>query len=204
MCEKLEIEGKTIEEVTQKCSNELNLKKEDIIIINSEEKGGLFKGKKVIAQIIKKEDLKNYIKDFFKNLEKYMNIQINCEIKEEENNYNVMLVSDNNAILIGKEGKNLDAIQTIIRTIIKKLTNNIVKINLDASNYKAKKINNLEYEIKKIIDEVLKTKIDVKLDPMNSYERMIVHNYVSKYDNLTTESIGEEPNRYIVIKYKEN
>lgn len=204
MCEKLEIEGKTIEEIIEKCSNELNLKKEDIIIINSEEKGGLFKGKKVIAQIIKKEDLKNYIKDFFKNLEKYMNIQINCEIKEEDNNYNVMLVSDNNAILIGKEGKNLDAIQTIIRTIIKKLTNNIVKINLDASNYKAKKINNLEYEIKKIIDEVLKTKIDVKLDSMNSYERMIVHNYVSKYDNLTTESIGEEPNRYIVIKYKEN
>ncbi len=204
MCEKIEIEGKTIEEITQKCSTDFNLKEEDIIIINKEEKGGLFKGKKVIAQIIKKEYLKNYIKDFFKNLEKYMNIQINCEIKEEDNNYNVMLVSDNNAILIGKEGKNLDAIQTIIRTIIKKLTNNIVKINLDASNYKAKKINNLEYEIKKIINEVVKTKIDVKLDPMNSYERMIVHNYVSKYDNLTTESIGEEPNRYIVIKYKEN
>lgn len=204
MCEKIEIEGKTIEEIIEKCSNELNLKKEDIIIINSEEKGGLFKGKKIITQIIKKEDLKNYIKNFFRNLEKYMNIQINCEIKEENNNYNVMLVSDNNAILIGKEGKNLDAIQTIIRTIIKRLTNNIVSINIDASNYKAKKINNLEREIKKIIDEVLKTKIDAKLDPMNSYERMIVHNYASKYDNLTTESIGEEPNRYIVIKYKEN
>lgn len=204
MCEKIEIEGKNIEEITQKCSTELNLKYEDIIVIDSEEKGGLFKGKKLVAQIIKKETLKNYLKDFFKTLEKYMNIQINCEIKEENNNYNVMLISDNNAILIGKEGKNLDAIQTIMRTIIKKLTNNVVNINIDVSNYKAKKINNLENEIRKIIEEVLKTKIDVKLDPMNSYERMIVHNYVSKYNNLTTESIGEEPNRYIVIKYKED
>lgn len=204
MCEKLEYEGKNIEEIIEKLDKELNLKREDIIIIDKLEKSSLFKGKKISVNIIKKEELKNYIREFLKNLEKYMNITINCEIKEEDNIYNVMLVSDNNAILIGKDGKNLDAIQTIIRTIIKRITNNTVSINIDASNYKAKKINNLEREIKKIIDEVLKTKIDAKLDPMNSYERMIVHNYVSKYDNLTTESIGEEPNRYIVIKYKEN
>lgn len=204
MCEKLEYEGKNIEEIIEKIQSELNLKKDDIIIINNEEKGSLFKGKKIILNFIKKAELKEYLKEFFKNLEKYMNIQINCEIKEEDNIYNIMLVSDNNAILIGKDGKNLDAIQTIVRTIIKRMTNNVVSINIDASNYKAKKINNLENEIKKIIDEVLKTKIDVKLDPMNSYERMIVHNYVSKFENLTTESIGEEPNRFIVIKYKEN
>lgn len=204
MCEKLEYEGKNIDEIFEKIENDLNLKKEQIIIINTEEKGSLFKGKKTTLNFIKKDDLKNYIKDFIKNLEKYMNITINCEIKEEDNIYNVMLVSDNNAILIGKDGKNLDAIQTIVRTIIKRMTNNVVSINIDASNYKAKKISNLENEIKKIIDEVLKSKIDAKLDPMNSYERMIVHNYVSKYENLTTESIGEEPNRYIVIKYKEN
>ena len=70
--------------------------------------------------------------------------------------------------------------------------------------YKAKKINNLEHEIKKIVKDILDSKIAVKLDPMNSYERMIVHNYVSKYENLKTESIGEEPNRYIIIKYEEN
>ncbi len=204
MCEKLEYEGKNIEEIIEKLERESNLKKEDIIIIDKLEKSSLFKSKKIFVNIIKKAELKEYIKEFFKALEKYMNITINCEIKEEDNIYNIMLVSDNNAILIGKDGKNLDAIQTIIRTIIKRITNNVVSINIDASNYKAKKINNLEREIKKIIDEVLKTKIDAKLDAMNSYERMIVHNYVSKYENLTTESIGEEPNRYIVIKYKEN
>ncbi len=204
MCEKIEIEGKNLEEIINKLSNEFKLDRNDFIIINSEEKGSLFKGKKLIAQIIKKDDLKNYIRDFFKNLEKYMNVKINFEIKEENNNYNIMLVSDNNSILIGKEGKNLEAIQTIMRAIIKKLTNNNVSLNIDVSNYKAKKINNLEHEIKKIVKDILDSKIDVKLDPMNSYERMIVHNYVSKYENLKTESIGEEPNRYIIIKYEEN
>ena len=131
MYEKIEIEGKNLEEIINKLSNEFKLDRNDFIIINSEEKGSLFKGKKLIAQIIKKDDLKNYIRDFFKNLEKYMNVKINFEIKEENNNYNIMLVSDNNSILIGKEGKNLEAIQTIMRAIIKKLTNNNVSLNID-------------------------------------------------------------------------
>ena len=72
------------------------------------------------------------------------------------------------------------------------------------SNYKVKKEKHLSFEIKKICKDVLKTKMDVKLDPMNSYERRIVHNVVSKFDNLYSESVGEGINRYTVIKYKED
>lgn len=204
MCQKLEYEGKNLEDIIQNCINEKNISENDLIVIDYDEKNSLFKGKKTTASIILKNDIKEYIKNFFNNLAHYMNIEINCEIKEKDNTFDVLLISNNNAILIGKEGKNLDAIQIIIRAIIKNLTNNKVKVNIDASNYKAKKISALEREVKIIAKEVLKTKIDVKLDPMNSYERMIVHNYISNYENLHTESIGEEPNRYVVIKYKEN
>lgn len=204
MCEVIEIEGKNEQEINENITKELNLSKNDVVIIDSVEKSSLFKGKKIISKVIKKEDIKNYIKSFFSTLAKSFNISINCKIKNEENEFNILLISDNNAILIGKAGKNLNAIQVILRTIIKRMTNNKVKINIDASNYKAKKIENLENEIKKIIGEILETKVDVKLDPMNSYERMIVHNYVNDYENLKTESIGEEPNRYIVIKYRED
>ena len=204
MCEKLEYEGKNLEEIIQNCLTEHNIEEKDIIITESDEKNSLFKGKKNTAKIVLKKDIKEYLKEFFKTLAHYMNIEINCEIKENDNTFDVILVSDNNAILIGKEGKNLDAIQTIVRNIVKKITNNNAKINIDASNYKAKKISLLEKEVKNLAKEVLQTKVDVKLDPMNSYERMIVHNYISKYENLSTESIGEEPNRYVVIKYKEN
>lgn len=204
MCEVIEIEGKNEQEINENITKQLNLSKNDVVIIDSVEKSSLFKGKKIISKVIKKEDIKNYIKSFFSTLAKSFNISINSEIKNEENEFNILLISDNNAILIGKAGKNLNAIQVILRTIIKRMTNNKVKINIDASNYKAKKIENLENEIKKIIGEILETKVDVKLDPMNSYERMIVHNYVNDYENLKTESIGEEPNRYIVIKYRED
>ena len=204
MIEKLEFEGKNVEEAIQNCLSTLNLKNDDIIIINNEEKSSLFKGKKCTINIIKKEDIKNYIKNFFKDLSKYMNISINCEILEKDDTFSVTLISDNNAILIGKEGKNLEAIQILVRSIVKKIANNKIRINIDASNYKAKKIDNLTREIDKIAKEVINSKVDVKLDPMNSYERMIVHNHISKYEELVTESIGEEPERYIVIKYKEN
>ena len=75
---------------------------------------------------------------------------------------------------------------------------------LDISNYKAKREKHLIYEVKNLCQDVLKTKMDVKLDPMNSYERRIVHSTVSSFKNLITESEGESPNRYVVIRYKED
>ena len=136
MCEVIEIEGKNEQEINENITKELNLSKNDVVIIDSVEKSSLFKGKKIISKVIKKEDIKNYIKSFFSTLAKSFNISINCEIKNEENEFNILLISDNNAILIGKAGKNLNAIQVILRTIIKRMTNNKVKINIDASNYK--------------------------------------------------------------------
>lgn len=200
MINKIVVEGKTKEEAIEN----LKINTDEIIILNEEEKSALFKGKKVTLEVIKKEDIKNYIREVIDSIKKYSNLEINVEIKEEDNCYNVNLISDNNALLIGKEGKNLEAFQTYLRNLIKEKTNNMCKLNLDISDYKKKKINTLEREIKKIAKEVKNTKIDVKLDPMNSYERMIIHNLIDKYDKLYTESIGEEPNRYVVIKYKEN
>ena len=79
-----------------------------------------------------------------------------------------------------------------------------IKINIDVSNYKIKKLNNLEKEVRKIAKEIIKTKLDVSLDPMNSYERRYIHNIINEYENLKTESIGEGKERHVVIKYIEN
>ena len=111
------------------------------------------------------------------------------------------MVSNNNPVLIGKEGKNLNSLQYLLRQSLNNQVGFDVKVNLDASNYRAKKIKGFEYQIKNIVREVQKTKIDTKLDPMNSYERRIVHALLSGFSNVTTESVGEEPNRCVVIKY---
>ena len=125
-------------------------------------------------------------------------------IEEEDSIYKVFLESDNNAILIGKDGKTLKAIQLLLRQYLNIQTGCNIKINVDISDYKEKKLKLLENTIKKIAKEVIHSKVDAKLDPMNSYERRFVHNLINDYTMLETKSIGEEPNRHIVISYKQD
>lgn len=192
-------EGKNIESLKEQCNNELPGSYMTIKKLES----GLFKGKKYELEAITKEEIINTIKSFIKELSKNMNLEINSEIRIEDNNINILLVSDNNNILIGKDGKTLNAIQVILRQSFKELNQFDLRIIVDVSNYKAKKIKNLEYEVRKICKEVLKTKVEVKLDPMNSYERRIVHSIVAEFEGLQSISYGESPNRYTVIKIKD-
>jgi spoIIIJ-associated protein len=196
-------EGKTLEEATEKCLNELNETEEELYIKQSETEAKLFKSKKIIIEAIKKQDIVDYIKEYIKELDKSFNIEIKSEVNENEGIIKAVLVSNNNPILIGKDGKNIEALQVLIRNSIRNQIGLDIKVNLDASNYKKKKEENFEREIKKILKEVQKTHMETKLDPMNSYNRRLVHNLASKFKNIKTESVGEEPNRYTIIKYEE-
>lgn len=196
-------EGKDNEEAIEKALSSLNVNEEDIIYNLKETEAKLFKAKKINIEVILKEDIKNEIRDFIKELSLKTNIPINLEVKEEDNIFNVLLVSDNNSILIGKEGRTISALQLILRQHLNHF-NFPIRVNLDVSNYRAKKVKNIEYEIKRIAKEILNTKVEVKLDPMNSYERRIVHSVISNFDLLETESVGEEPNRYVIIRHKED
>ena len=188
-------EGIDEEDCLEKCIEELDTYACDLFINNIED------GEKYSIEVIKKEDIIEYIKNYLKKKRKKMNLELNLEVREEENIFSVTMVSNNNPILIGKDGKNLNSIQQLLRQSLKNLTNIDIKVNLDASNYKAKRVKSFEYQIKNIVREVQKTKIDTKLDPMNSYQRRIVHSLLSDFSNVTTESVGEEPNRCVVIKY---
>lgn len=196
-------EAKTKEEALNLILNKTNLNKEDFFLKSEFEEGKLFKSSKYIVTALKKEDVKKYIEEFIKNLSTLLNIDIDSEVLFNEESYNVTLVSDNNSILIGKEGKTLNAIQTILRQAIKQEASISLKINVDVGNYKLKKMRNIEREVKIIAKEVLSSKLEVKLDPMNSYERRLVHNIINEYPNLDTESFGEGKDRHVVIKYVE-
>ena len=150
-----------------------------------------------------KDEIIKEIRQFINELAKKMNIEINSEIKIENENINVLLVTDNNKIMIGKDGKTLNAIQIILRQSMNELTKFGLRIIVDVGNYKNKRLKNLEREVKKICHEVLKTKVEVKLDPMNSYERRKVHSIVSEFPELESISYGEDPNRYTVVKFKD-
>ena len=197
-------EGKNKEEILKKILKELNCNQNDLFLKSEFIEGKLFKSSKYIVSVVTKKEIIEYISEYIQNLSRCMKINIESEILESEDIFKVTLVSDKNAILIGKEGRTLNSIQLLLKQSIKNKIGLSLKINVDVANYKVKKLKNIEYEVKKIIKEVQSTKITAALDPMNSYERRFVHNLVSEYKNLTTESIGEGRDRRVTIKYKEN
>ena len=204
MLKKYKYEGKTKEEAWNKAKEELNIEEENVLYKEEFQEGKLFKSSKYSVEIIQKQDIIEFIKEYVNEIKEAMNFDIKCEIREKDDNFYINMISDSNAILIGKDGKNLNAIQTLIKNTILKQTGTHIKVFMDASGYKERKLKILEAEVKKIAREVQKSKIATKLDPMNSYERLILHNALSKMNNIQTRSEGEEPNRYIIIEYKED
>jgi len=191
---KYEFEAKTYEEAVNKAINELNTPQENLIIKILEEKNGLLK-KSTKIEVIKHNDLVNYVKEVLNDITSNMGIEANLEIRKRDNNLMIKIFSDHNAVLIGKNGYTIQALQNVIRQIVyNAVENNNLLITLDVENYKEKRVSNIE---------VLATKTEAKLDSMNSYERRIVHAILADKQHITTESIGVEPNRCVVIKYVE-
>lgn len=202
---KLEVfEGKTLEEAKEKALNSLNVEEKDIYLKEEEIKGKLFKATTYKCSVIKYSDIADFVKDKLKEMLSNMGLDVKFETTVRDEQINIKMYSDNNNILIGRNGQTLIAIQTILRQIVHNEIGIYPYILLDVENYKEKKNSNLERTAKRIAKEVQKTKIDVSLDNMNSYERRIIHNALSNFKNISTLSEGEEPNRHIVIRYKED
>jgi len=197
-------EGKTKEEAKEKALIELNVKEKEILFKEEELKGKLFKAATYKCNAIKISDIAFFLKESLSEILTNMGIECQFETSVREEQINIKMYSDKNNILIGKNGQTLMAIQTILRQMVYNEIGMYPYILLDVENYKEKKISNLERNAKRIAKEVLRTKIDVSLDDMNSYERRIVHNALTKFKNISTTSEGEEPNRHIVIRYIES
>ena len=129
-----------------------------------------------------------------------MGINVEFETQKRENYIKVNMVSDNSAILIGKNGRTMRSLQDLLRQSIQSKVGVRVNVILDSNDYKEKQQRNIEKLAVKLAKDVVKTKIEVKMDKMNSYERRLVHNRLSNFKGVTTISEGEEPERYVIIK----
>lgn len=195
--------GKDFESVLKEALNSLNLKEEEVIVTSEEKKAGLFKGKVVELTVTPITDVLEFIKTFLTDILFQMGIEVTFETKVRDNQLQVKLYSNDNPLLIGKDGKNLAALQTVMRSVVKNKYGKTPYISLDVENYKDRQLMYLSKTAKRIAKEVSETKVAVELDNMNSYERLIVHNAIADLKDVYTESVGEEPNRHVVIKPKE-
>ncbi len=194
--------AKTKEEAINGVLKKLNAREEEIYYNVKEIKGGLFKGTTYECEGFLKLDVINEAEEFLKNIITGMGIEATIEVSTKENITTLKIYSSNNPVIIGRNGQNLEALTTIVRQFVK----NIVpveapRIILDVEDYKERQIKRIERLAKNIAREVAKTHVDVEMDAMNSYERRAVHNILTDFKNIKTESVGEEPNRRVVIKY---
>lgn len=200
--EKLISEAKTKEEALQNLLEKNHLKENDVIYSSYEQKNGLFKGTKVVVEAITLEQALTYIKEFLKETLQKMGLEVSFESKIRDKQCIISMYSNNNPILIGRNGQTLKALETIVKQLIYNEIKVFPYISLDVENYKDKQISRLERLAKNVAREVGQTKVEVELENMNSYERRVIHNALTDNKYAYSESKGEEPNRRVVIKPK--
>ena len=142
------------------------------------------------------------IEVFLKGLLEHMNSQaVPHAWKEDENTYNVELVGEDLGYLIGRRGDTLDALQHLANYSINRNVEGHIRINVDAESYREKREDSLRRYAQKKAQQVLKAHRRTTLEPMNAYERHVIHATLQETDRITTYSVGSEPNRRVVIEY---
>ena len=142
------------------------------------------------------------IEQFLKGLLENMGSQaVPHAVKGEDNTYYVELVGEDLGYLIGRRGDTLDAIQHLANYSINRSVDGYIRINVDAEEYRAKREDSLRKYARKKAQQVLKARRRTTLEPMNAYERHVIHAALQDMENITTHSTGTEPNRRVVIEY---
>lgn len=196
----VENQGKTLNEALEKVLIELNANQSEVVYKSEEIEGKLFKSSSFLVSAVTKRELLNDMKNYLQTLVEGLGLKLEMETRLQDDTFYINMYSDNNPILIGKNGQTLKALETLMKQKYLKDWNTFFKISLDVEDYKTKRVEYLEKLAIRIAKEVSDSKIDVALDNMNSYERRIVHNKLTDFKGIKTTSEGEEPNRHIVIK----
>lgn len=194
------LEAKSKEEAIRAATEKLNASVDEIVYTIEEEKGRLFKSANYKIKAITFIDLAEEIKEYIKEIVDNLGLDVNFESTIREKKINIQMYSDKNAILIGKNGQTLKALETLAKQKMINEYHSPIYISIDVENYKEKRIQNLEYLAKKTAREVRATKVEATLENMNSFERRVVHNVLTNFKGVTTTSEGEEPNRHVIIK----
>lgn len=193
-------EGKDAAEILAEILKDNKLTEDEIVYTTKENKGKLFKGSTVTVTVVKKTEIYQATKEFLKELIESLGLEVNFEIQKKDDVNILKIFSNRNALLIGKNGQTLRALEILVKQMLQSKYDLNFKVLLDVENYRQKRQKSLEILAKKTAKEVSRTKVEAHLENMNAYERRIIHNVLTDFKGVKTESEGVEPNRHIVIK----
>ena len=203
----IEMTGKTVEEALKHALDELKLTKDkvDVEVIDEGSKGlfNLIGTKPAKVRVTAKPDSLDDAKTFLVNVLNSMNINADIDIKEENDIININLKGSKMGLVIGYRGETLDSLQYLVSLVVNKNHENpYKKVVLDAENYRHKREETLIKVAQKTAYKVKKSGRPYKLEPMNPYERRVIHSALQEYTDINTYSEGEEPFRRIIISLK--
>ncbi len=207
MKKSVEAQGKTIEEAVAAALEMLGIEDRDLVsveVLETPKSGFLGIGStpaKVLVSLEEAESASS-VEDFLATMLQKMGDDAKVESKmTEEGNIAIELSGENMGMLIGRRGETLDAIQHIANLVANKGRDEHIRVMVDTENYRAKRAETLENLAKKVAGQVLKYKRNKVLEPMNAYERHVIHATLQDVENISTSSTGVEPNRRVVINY---
>ena len=203
-----EKKAKTVDGAVNQALAELGTSKDEVDIEIIEETKGLFgilgsKEVKVRVTLREREEVTR-AKEFIKNVtEKLgMNIEQEASYNEEDKLLKIELKGEGLGLLIGRRGETLDSIQYLTNIFVSKKSDDYVKVTIDAENYRARREEALVSLAKRTASKAVKYRKNMIIEPKNPYERRIIHEALQDYPEVTTYSVGEDPNRKVIVAYK--
>ena len=200
-----EATGKTSEEAIEAALLELGADKEDVDIEIFDEKSKGFLGlggKTVKVRVTLKQTDADIAIDFLLDILDKMELNAGVEYFFEDGTLKIEINGEDIGVLIGRRGETLDALQYLVSLVYNKGREEYVRVQIDTGNYRQKREEILVRLAQRIAVKVQKYKKSITLEPMNPYERRIIHSSLQNFKNIETYSIGEEPNRKVVVAYK--
>jgi len=208
MQKSIEVQGRTEDEAIESALEQLNMSRDDVSVEIVEQARTGFLGLKNTPAVVKviyeaTDDRTEQVDAFLKGLFARMDIEVGLDISESDDSIDVILTGKEPGALIGRRGETLDAIQHLTNYVINRSVSGRVRINLDAENYRQRRNEALENLASRTASKVLKYRRNMTLDPMNAYERHVIHTTLQDHGQVSTFSVGSEPNRRVVIAYGE-
>ena len=208
----IEVSAKTVSDAITEACQQLTVTSDKLEYEVVDEGSAGFLGigsKPAVIKARVKSSVEDTAKDFLKNVFEAMDLTVVVNVKydEAENSMDIDLSGDEMGVLIGKRGQTLDSLQYLVSLVVNKNVENYIRVKVDTENYRQRRKETLENLAKNISYKVKRTKRPVSLEPMNPYERRIIHSALQNDKYVTTHSEGDEPFRHVVVvlkKYDKN
>ena len=203
----IEVSAKTVNDAITEACQRLTVTSDKLEYEVVEEGSSGFLGigsKPAVIKARVKCSVEDKARDFLKEVFDAMNLAVIIDVKydEAENSMDIDLSGDEMGVLIGKRGQTLDSLQYLVSLVVNKDMDNYIRVKVDTENYRQRRKETLENLAKNISYKVKRTKRPVSLEPMNPYERRIIHSALQNDKYVTTHSEGEEPYRHVVVVLK--